>query len=166
MIGGAAFPPAWVIIELGDLIETKLFIIVGSDPFRRIDRSLFQRGVDVATGDLLRNDAELPKRLSGPTTNPHLKTFEVLRGLDLLFKPSAHLAAGVTHQQTLGVVLGSEFIDQLLTVAFMKPGILLTSIDTKWRRANQRPGRVLSDVIILSAMPHFDRAILDGVEHL
>src|SRR5262249_28233580 len=139
---------------------------VGSDPFRRIDRSLFQRGVDVATGDLLGNDTELAKRLSGPTTNPHLKTFEILRGLDLLFKPSAHLAAGVTHQQTLGVVLGSEFIDELLTIAFMKPGILLTSIETKWHGAKQRPGRVLSDVIILSAMPHFDGPILHAIKHL
>ena len=61
---------------------------------------------------------------------------------------------------------GAEFIDQLLAVAVIVPGVLLTGIQTERKSAKQRPGRVLADIIILRAVTHLDRAVLNGVERL
>src|SRR4029079_10238512 len=74
--------------------------------------------------------------------------------------------ACITHQEALGVELGAELVDQLLPVTLVKPSILLAGIETKRCRAKQSPCRILANVIILGAVAHLDRAVLDGVEHL
>src|SRR5690606_33765975 len=37
-----AFPPARVLIVVGDFVETELFVVVRSDPFGGVDRAFFQ----------------------------------------------------------------------------------------------------------------------------
>ena len=114
----------------------------------------------------MRDDAELAKRLSGPTADAHFKALQVIDGVDFLFEPAAHLRACITHQQALGVELGAEFIDQLLPIALIKPGVLLASVQTERRRAKQSPCRIFADVVILSAVAHLDCAILYGIKCL
>ena len=51
------------------------------NPLGGVDCALFQRRINVATGDLLRDDAKLSKRLAGPAADTHLNTFEVAGSL-------------------------------------------------------------------------------------
>src|SRR5476649_2446724 len=37
------FPPAGVVVVLGDLVEAKLLVVVGADPLRRVDGALLER---------------------------------------------------------------------------------------------------------------------------
>src|SRR5690348_2425648 len=86
-----AFPPTRIIVVLGDLVETKLLVVVRTDPFSGVDRAFLQRRVNVATRNLLWNEAELRHGLAGPAADPHLETLQIVDGIDLLTKPAAHL---------------------------------------------------------------------------
>src|SRR5581483_6295880 len=68
----AAFPPAGVVVVLGDLVEAELLVVVGADPFARVERALLQRRIDVATGQLLRHDADPGENGAGEAANPEL----------------------------------------------------------------------------------------------
>src|ERR1700681_1836829 len=48
----AAFPPAGIVIVLGDLVEAELLVIVGPDPLDGIERALFERRINVTAGEL------------------------------------------------------------------------------------------------------------------
>src|SRR5262249_7172007 len=166
MIGGPALPPAGVVIELHDLVEAELLVVIGADPLGGVDGALFQGGVDVATRNLLRDAAELLQRLAGPAADAHLETLEVGRLLDLLVEPAAHLAAGVASEQTLEVELLAEVVDQFLAIAIIEPGVLLGGVEAERDCTEQRPGRVLADVVILRGMAHLDGAVLHRIEDL
>ena len=166
MVRRAAFPPARVVIEFRDLVEAKLLVIVRADPFGGIDGAFLQRRIDIAAGELLRHHAKLCHRLAGPAADPHFQAVKVADVVDLLAEPAAHLRAGVPHQQTLGIERGAELIDQLLAVAVVEPGVLLTRVQTERERTEQGPGRIFADVIVLCTVTHLDRPVLDGVEHL
>src|SRR5205823_11945087 len=72
-------PPARIVVVFGDLIETELLVVVRPDPLRGVDRALFQSGIDVAAGDLLRYDA----RLGDPATpRPSVPQFWAVRPTD------------------------------------------------------------------------------------
>ena len=68
--------------------------------------------------------------------------------------------------QTLGVELGAKLVDQLLAIAVIKPCVLLTRIEAERNGAEQGPGRILANVVVLGTVTQFDRAVLDRVEHL
>ena len=91
----AAFPPTWIVVVLGDLVESELFIVVGTDPLRRVDRALFQRGVDFTAGDLLRHRAKLGENLSRKSRDAEFQALEIGNLFDLLAEPAAHLRAGI-----------------------------------------------------------------------
>ena len=95
MDGRSAFPPAGIVVVGRDLVEAELLVVIGADPFGRIDRALFQRRIDVAAGDLLRHDAELLDHLAGKAADAHLEALEVGDRVDLLAEPAAHLHAGI-----------------------------------------------------------------------
>jgi len=56
VVSGAALPPAWIIVVLDDFVEAELLVVIGADPFCGVDGALLQCRIDVATGDLLRDD--------------------------------------------------------------------------------------------------------------
>src|SRR5262249_43909603 len=163
VIGRAAFPPTGIIIIFCDLIEAQLLVIIRTYPFGGIDRALLQCRIDVTASNLLRYDAELAERFSGPTANAHLETSEVSGLLDFLVEPPAHLTAGIPHQQAFCVGIGGKLIDQFLTVARVEPSILLARIEAERHRTEQRPGRILANIVVLRAVPHFDGAVLYGI---
>src|SRR5262245_25475198 len=74
VVGGAALPPARIVIVPYDLIEAELLIVIGPYPFSCIDRAFLQRRIDVATGDLLRDNTELAKSFTGPAPDAHLES--------------------------------------------------------------------------------------------
>src|SRR6185503_10869133 len=156
----AALPPARIIVIFCDLVEAELLVVVGTDPLGCVDRAFLQRGIDVTARDLLRNEAELAESLTRPTADAHLQALEVLDRVDLLAEPSTHLAAGVAHQEAFRIELGAEVVDQLLAVTFVEPGVLLARIESERHGAEQSPGRILADIIILRAVTEFDGAVL------
>ena len=91
----AAFPPAGIVVVRRNLVEAELLVVIGADPFGGVDRALFERRIDVATGDLLRHDAELLDDLAGEAPDAHLQALHVGDRLDFLAEPAAHLHAGV-----------------------------------------------------------------------
>ena len=68
--------------------------------------------------------------------------------------------------RAFAVVLGGKFIDQLLALALVKPGILLARIEAERMGAEQRPSRVLADVVVHRGVTHLDGAVLHRVERL
>ena len=54
----------------------------------------------------------------------------------------------------------AELVHQLDAVAVVEPGILLTGIEAERHRAEQRPGRVLADVVVRDGVAHLDGAVL------
>ena len=86
--------------------------------------------------------------------------------LELFVEPAAHLRAGIAHGQAAHIELLAEVVDQILAFALIEPGILLAAVETERSGAEQRPGRILADVVVLGAVAQFDGAILDCVEHL
>src|SRR5215467_6399342 len=163
---GASFPPAGVIVELHHLIEAELLVVVRPDPFGGVDRAPLERRIDVAAGDLLRDHAELLQRLAGPATHAIPEAFQVFRLLELLIGPAAHLAARIAGRHAFHVEFAAERVDQLRAVAIVEPGILLTGVEPERGGAEQRPGRILPDIVIIGRVAHLDGAVLYGVEHL
>src|SRR5947209_1342602 len=76
VVGRAAFPPAGIIIERRDFVEAELLVVIGADPLGRIHRTLFERRIDVAPGELLRHDAELLHDVAGKPRDTHLDAAE------------------------------------------------------------------------------------------
>ena len=96
---GAAFPPAGIIVVRRDLVEAEPFIVIRTDPFGRIDGTFFQRGIDVATGELLRHATELLHDAPGKAANAEFQSLEIGDGIDLLAEPAAHLTTGIAGEQ-------------------------------------------------------------------
>jgi hypothetical protein len=71
-----------------NLHEPQLFVVVGSDPFGRIDRAFFQGGINIGGRKLLRHHAEPGEHLTGDAADPELQTFEVTDDFDLFAEPS------------------------------------------------------------------------------
>src|SRR6516164_9279488 len=90
-----ALPPTGVVVVLRDLDEAELLVVVGADPFGRVDGAFLQRWVNVAGGELLRHDPELGQNAPSKTADAELQPLHVVEGLDLLAEPAAHLARRV-----------------------------------------------------------------------
>ena len=166
VVGGAALPPARIVIVRRDLVEAELLVVVGADPLGRVDGAFLQRGIDVAAGDLLRHHAELLQRLAGPAADAELEALEIVDGLDLVAEPAAHLRPRVAARQRVDVELLAELVHQLQAVAIVVPRILLPGVEAERHRAEQRPGRVLADEVVGGGVADLDGAVLHGVEHL
>jgi hypothetical protein len=162
----ATFPPARVVVKLGDLVETELLVVVRTDPFGGIDGAFFQRRVDVAAGNLLRHGAELGDDLTGEAADTHLQALQVGRGLDLLAEPATHLGAGVAGRGWCDDIrFGIELGDQLLAVAVAIPGIDLTTGHAERDRAVEGKRGILADEVVGSGVRHLNGAVLDRIEH-
>ena len=109
----AAFPPARIVVVLGDLVEAELLVVVGADPFGRVDRALLQRRIDVAAGNVRRDHAELGEHRAAEPADAELDALQVVDGVDLLAPPAAHLAAGVAGGEADHVELGVELVQQV-----------------------------------------------------
>src|SRR5690349_22194857 len=163
---GAAFPPAGIVVVLRNLVEAELLIVIGADPLGRIDRALLERGINVTAGNLLWDETELLQCLAGPASDPHLEAFEVVDRLDLLAEPATHLTTGIAAHHARQIVLLGELIHQLEAIAIVVPRVLLAGVETEWKGAEQRPNRVLAEIIIGCSVTGLDGAVRGGVENL
>src|ERR1700730_4541336 len=92
---GRAFPPAGIVVELGDLMEAELLVVVGADPLRGVDGPALERGIDVGGRDLLRHHAELGENGAAEPADAELEALEVVDAVDLLAVEAAHLHADI-----------------------------------------------------------------------
>ncbi len=162
----ATFPEGRVVVIFRHLLEAELVIVIGADPFGRVDRALFQRRIDIAAGDLLRHDAKLFNHLAGQTGNAHLHALEIVDGVDFLAEPAAHLHAGIAGNHAIELVLGVKLVQQRVAVALIEPGIGQARIEAEGDRGADRKGRVLADIVVGAGMAHFHRAGGDGIRRL
>ena len=56
-------------IEARDLVEAELFIIMRADPFGAVNRAAFQRGINIASANLLRHNAKAAQDIAGKATD-------------------------------------------------------------------------------------------------
>jgi len=76
------------------------------------------------------------------------------------------LRAGISADKRIDVKFLAELVHELHAVAVVEPGILLTGIEAERNGAEQRPGRILADVVVRGRMAHLDGAVLHGIEGL
>src|SRR5712692_5340401 len=163
---GAALPPTGIVVVLGDLDEAELLVVVRADPLGRVDRALLQRRIDVAGGELLRDDAELGDDPAGKPADAEFQPLHVVDGLDLLAEPPAHLGTGVADREADAIVLAEQLAEQLHAAAVLLPGFLLARIEPERQRGGEGEGRVLADIVVAGGVAHLDGAVLHRVEHL
>ena len=118
---GAALPPAGVVVVRRDLVEAELQVVVGADPLGGVDRSLLERLIDLAAGNVLRHAAHALDHLAGEAADAELEALDVGDRLDLLAVPAAHLRAGVAGREVDDVVGLVELAHQLHAVAVVHP---------------------------------------------
>ena len=161
--GRTAFPIAGIMINRSHFEEASLFIVIGANPFGRVDGAFFQRLIDFAARDLLRYNAELFQNLASKATHAHFQALHIGQRGDLFAIPAAHLRAGVASgkaDQALGRV---EFVQHVLTAAVVEPSVHLTGVHAERRGAAERKGRVLAPEVIGRGVGRFDGASGHGV---
>ncbi|MPL88594.1 hypothetical protein SDC9_34620 [bioreactor metagenome] len=164
--GRAAFPPAGVVVVGRDLHEAELLVVIGADEFGGVDRALFERGIDVAAGDLLRHHAELRHHLTGEAADPHLQPLQIFERVDFLAEPAAHLHAGIAAREADQPLLREELVIELDAAAEVVPGVHAARRQAEGHGRAERPGRILAPVVIAHRMRHLDGARLHGIGRL
>src|SRR5664280_1069383 len=162
----AAFPPAGIVVVRRDLVEAELFVVVGTDPFGGVDGALFQRRIDVAAGDLLRNRTELLQHAPGESADAEFQTLEIVNGIDLLAEPAAHLAAGIAREQSNLIVLLVKLVEHFLAATQREPALVQTRVRAKCHRSAEGEGRILAEIVVGGGVTALDCAILHGVNDL
>src|SRR5205085_6698990 len=127
---------------------------------------LFERRIDVATGELLRHDADLLQYLAGDTADAEFEARQIGNRLDLLAEPATHLGAGVAAGETDHTELLEELIAELHAAALIPPGVLLARVEAERHRRVDRKGRILADIIVGDGMAHLDGAVGGRIERL
>src|SRR6266542_5768635 len=135
-------------------------------PYTTLFRSLLQRRIDIAAGDLLWNNAELGEHFSAKARDAHLDAAEVRGRFQFLAEPAEGLSAGVTHRDADDAEAIIDFIHQLFAVSIKIPGIVLAHSETEWQRAIENQRGILADVVPAIAVAAFDGSIGGRVEHL
>jgi hypothetical protein len=166
MAHGIAFPPARRIVVLGDFVEAKLFVIIGANPLGGIDRATLKRRIDVATGNLLGDNAQTCDHRAAGAADAHLDALEILERTDFLAPPAAHLGAGVAAFEGDDIVLAEEFVEQLLAAAVDHPCVLRTLRHQERHGRCDAESRILAEIVVDCGVRHFDRACRNGIDRL
>src|SRR5262249_16447040 len=116
--------------------------------------------------DLLRDDAELFDHASRKPGDTHLDTFEIIKRIDFLPKPSAHLRASIAGRETVYALRGIELVHQAIAVALNEPGIGKAGIETQGKGGTDRIGRILADEVVGTGVGTFYRSRADRVGSL
>src|SRR3954463_2881363 len=148
------------------LVEAELLVIVGTDPFRRVDGALLQRRINVAAGKLLRNRAELLHHAAGKAADAEFQSLEIVDGIDFLAEPATHLAAGVASEQRRDVIFFVEFVEHFLAAAQRIPRLVEPHIRAERYRGSKSKGRVLAEIIVRRGVANFAGTVLNGIENL
>jgi len=85
---GAAFPPARGVVEFRHLVQTELLVVIGPDPFGRIDGALLQRRIDLATRICCDTTPSLASTPAAKAADAKLQPIQVTDISDLATKPA------------------------------------------------------------------------------
>src|SRR5262249_58314765 len=107
------FPPAGVVVVLGDLVQPELLVVVRADPLGGIDRAAFERRINVGRGNLQGHNAELRQNHATQSADAELKPFEVVDGVDLFAVEATHLHAHIAAGNGQDSVLLEQRTDEL-----------------------------------------------------
>src|SRR5690606_9764408 len=108
----------------------------------------FERGVDVAAGDLLWHHAKARQYGASKGADAELKAFEVGDAFDFLTEPAAHLSARVTAGKIDNIVGSEEFAQQVETTALQHPGVHLAGVQAKGDGRVETEGGVFAVVVV------------------
>ena len=142
------------------------FVIVRTDPLRRINRTAFQRLIDFAAGNLLPDHAEFAEHLTGEAADAHLQALEIGQRFDFLAVPAAHLHAGVAGGELNAAVILEQIGHRLQAAAVIHPGVLLARVEPEGQCRGKGEGRVFADVVIRRGVAALHGAVLHGIKHL
>src|SRR6266508_5302178 len=142
----APFPPAWIVVIPGDLVQTELLVVVRTDPLGGIDRAALERWINVGRGDLQWHDAELRQNHAAQPTDTELETFEIVDRVDLLAVEATHLHAHIAAGNGQDSVPLEQRADELHPAAVIHPGLLLARIEAEREPGIERDRGVLADV--------------------
>ena len=123
-----AFPPTGVVVVGSHFIEAQLLVIVGTNPFSRINRAFFQGLVNLTTGDVLWHATHALQDTASKTTNTDFHTLDVGNRFDFFAVPAAHLGTGIAAGEVNHVELGVELTHQLQAIAFVHPSGHLAAV--------------------------------------
>ena len=160
-----AFPPAGVVVKLGDFIKAEFFVVIRPHPLRRVDGAFFQRGINVAAGNLLRHHAEFLQRQSAGAADAKLEPFKIGHRLDLFAKPAAHLRTGIAGAEADDVVFLEKIIKELTPAAVQHPRILLARCHAERYGCAEGKRRVFAEKIIRCGMRALHGGVLHGIHH-
>src|SRR5262245_64837260 len=110
-------------------MDPELCTARSTDPLCRIDRSAFERRVDVVRGDLLRYHAELRQDHAAEPADPKLEPLEVVDRVDLLAVEAAHLHAHIAAGDRQDAVLLHDAAHELEPAAGIHPSLLLAGVE-------------------------------------
>ena len=160
----AAFPPAGVIIVIGDLVEAQPCIIIGADKLGSINRAFLQCLVDITAGKELRHGTNFFQDLGAQTADADLQTLHIFQRIDLLAEPAPHLRASVSSRKTDDVVLAVKCLQKLHAITLIEPCIGHALVEAEGQTRSKGKGRILVDKIIGRRMGHVDQTILHGIQ--
>src|SRR5215471_7979659 len=114
-----AFPEARIVVVLCNLRKSELLVVIWSHPFGGIDRTLLQRRVDIAAGELLWHHPDLLQHLTRNAADAEFETREIGNRLDLLAEPAAHLRSRVAGRETNDAKFLEQLVAELLPAALI-----------------------------------------------
>jgi len=159
------FPPSGEVIVRRDLVEAELLVVVRADPFGGVDRAALERGIDVASGDLLRHRAQARHHLAAQAGDAHLDAFQVGHAVHRLAPPAAHLRAGVAGRERDEAKIAEEGAHQVLAAAVVDPRVLLPLVQAEGQRRVEGESLVLAHEVVARGVRALDGALLQRVHH-
>ena len=160
----ASFPPTGVVVVRRDLVEAELLVIVRANPFGRINRAFFQRLINLAARNILRDHTHALADATSKAADAEFEAFDVSKRLDFLPVPAAHLRAGIAARKVHDAVLHVELTHQFQAVALVHPGRHLAAIQAEGNGATQCKAVVLAEEVIRRGVTRLDRAVLHRVD--
>ena len=155
-----------VIVIICNLVEPEIHVGPGSDPFGTVNRAGFEGSDDLATGDRHHGGAHAAHDFGAETRHAIAQPLVVLRTVDFLGEPAAHLRAGLRGHQRLDVERRVDFVPQLLASAEVNPRSELVGGQTKQHCAKEIQRRRLALKIRIEGMIHISDTGADRIERL
>ncbi len=154
--------PASVIVG-GDLLEAHLQIQRGPDPLEGVDSTSVQCGIELTGWNVGDGHAEFGEDLAGKTRDAHLQALQIIKGIDLLAEPAAHLVTGVAAREGIDAMLGKHLLHQVHAAAIVEPGVLFRGSHAERHGGKEHSAGILALPVISGGMPHL---VLTGVDHV
>ena len=163
---GSRLPPAWVVVEPRGILESQLLVVVGTHPLDGVDRSPFERRIDLARREILHGHAQAVHYLRTQPGDAHLEPAKVLGSVDFAAEPATHLRAGVACREWQDVEVREGFADELEPARVVQPGVLLARVEPEGHAGVESQHRRLARVVVARAVAHLNGALLHRVHDL